>query len=256
MSASDTLVLAWHGTRHPDGRVVPELVRRRVARLLPGVEVRNGWVDLVDPALADVLAEVGDCTLVPCFLAAGYHVQYDIPEAAAASGHHVEVTRHIGGLLVDALLDRLAEAGGAGDAVVLAAAGSKRPNALAEIDAVAAGLEALLGVPVIPGNVYMTKPSVADAVARLRAEGHEDVVVAPYLLSDGLWADHVAGLGARVAAPLGDHPRIAEAVVDLTRRPGRVIAPRRFAASFAGAVAGPAVQLTPSAQTSRFLGEH
>ncbi|HMR49472.1 MAG TPA: CbiX/SirB N-terminal domain-containing protein [Arachnia sp.] len=212
---SDTLVLAWHGTRHPEGETIPELVRRRVAGLLPGTRVVNGWVDLHETTLADVLAGLGDATVVPCFLAAGYHVQYDIPEAAAASGHRVEVTRHIGGLLTDAVIERLAEAGGPGDAVVLAAAGSKRPNALAEIDAVAAELEERLGVPVVPGNVYMARPSVADAVARLRAEGHRDVAVATYLLSHGLWADRIAGLGVRVAEPFGDHPLVAQVVARL-----------------------------------------
>ena len=215
MSNPNNLVLAWHGTRHPEGTRVPELVRRRVAGLMPDAHVVNGWVGLIEPTLSDVLAQVGDAPVVPCFLAAGYHVRHDIPEAAAASGHHVEVTRHIGGLLTDAIIERLAEAGGAGDAVVLAAAGSKRPNALAEIDAVAAELEERLGVPVVPGNVYMARPSVADAVDRLRAEGHRDVVVAPYLLSQGLWSERIAGLGVRVAEPLGDHPLVARAIADL-----------------------------------------
>ncbi|MDF1487466.1 sirohydrochlorin chelatase [Tessaracoccus caeni] len=228
MSTSHTVVLAWHGTRHPDGTVVPELVRRRVARLLPDARVVNGWVDLIEPTLSDVLAQVGDATVVPCFLAAGYHVRHDIPEAAAASGHHVEVTRHIGGLLTDAVIERLAESGGPGDAVVLAAAGSKRPNALAEIDAVAAELEERLGVPVVPGNVYMARPSVADAVDRLRAEGHRRITVAPYLLSQGLWSERIEGLGVRVAEPLGDHPMVAQAIVGL-------VAPRLAAVEFLAA---------------------
>lgn len=215
MNTTENLVLAWHGTRHPDGQVIPELVRRRVAALLPGTRVSNGWVDLMEPALPDLLARVGDATVVPCFLAAGYHVQHDIPAAAVASGHHVEVTRHIGGLLADAVVERLAEAGGPGDAVVLAAAGSRRPCALAEIDAVAADLQKRLGVPVVPGNVYMAAPSVADAVTRLRAEGHRDIAVATYLLSHGLWAERIAGLGVRIAEPFGDHPLVAQVIARL-----------------------------------------
>lgn len=223
MSASRNLVLAWHGTRHPDGQVIPELVRRRVENLLPGTRVVNGWVDLLEPELSDVLAQTGDATVVPCFLAAGYHVRHDIPEAAEASGHHVGVTRHIGGLLVDAVIERLAEAGGPGDAVVLAAAGSKRPNALAEIDAVAAELEERLGVPVVPGNVYMARPSVADAVARLRTEGYRDVSVASYLLSHGLWSERIAGLGVRIAEPIGDHPLIPQVIARLAAPRGATV---------------------------------
>ncbi len=210
--STGSLVLAWHGTRHPDGEGVAERVADRVARGLPGVDVRVGWVDLHPRTLPLVLAEAGDATLVPCFLSAGYHVRHDVPEAVAASGHRVAVTTHLGGALTGAVADRIAEAGGPGDGVVLAAAGSLHADALAEVEAVADELAGRLGVRVVAAYVYSARPGVAEAVASLRAAGAEDLLIAPYALAPGLWADRVAGLGTRIAQPLGDHPAVASAI--------------------------------------------
>ena len=46
MSAADTLVLAWHGTRNPAGHAVIATITDRVAALLPGVDVHTAWVDV------------------------------------------------------------------------------------------------------------------------------------------------------------------------------------------------------------------
>ena len=209
MSPTDTLVLAWHGSRNPAGKALIERITARVAGLLPGVAVHTAWVDIEPELLPETLARVGECTVVPCFLASGYHVTHDVPQAAASVPWPVRVTPHLGGSLHRALLDRVAEAGGPGDAVVLAAAGSKSPAALAEVDAVAARLAAALGVPVTVGNIYLSEPSVADAVAALRQAQGTDVLVLPYTLAPGLWCERVAGLGVRVAEPLGDHADVA-----------------------------------------------
>ncbi len=209
MSTADTLVLAWHGSRNPAGRELIERIARRVAGRLPGRAVHVAWVDIEPVQLAETLAEVGDCVLVPCFLAAGYHATHDVPEAVASVPHEVLVTPHLNGALDGVLLDRVREAGGAGDAVVLAAAGSKSPVAAAEVDATAARLAVALGVPVTVGNIYQSAPSVTDAVAA--ASG--DVLVLPYALAPGLWGERIAGLGARVADPLGDHDGVTAAIV-------------------------------------------
>lgn len=213
LSAADTLILAWHGSRNPAGRDLIERIARRVSGRLPGVDVRVAWVDIEPIQLAETLAEVGDCVLVPCFLAAGYHATHDVPEAVASVPHDVVVTPHLNGALDRVLLDRVREAGGPGDAVVLAAAGSKSPVATAEIDATAARLSFALGVPVAVGNIYQSEPSVSDAVARLHRDA-ADVLVLPYALAPGLWGERIAGLGARVAAPLGDHDGVTAAILD------------------------------------------
>ena len=66
MSAADTLVLAWHGSRNPAGRELIERIARRVSGRLPGRAVHVAWVDIEPVQLAETLAEVGDC--VRCML--------------------------------------------------------------------------------------------------------------------------------------------------------------------------------------------
>ena len=61
------------------------------------------------------------------------------------------------------------------------------------------------------GNIYLSEPSVADAVALRQAQG-TDVLVLPYTLAPGLWCERVAGLGVRVAEPLGDHADVAAGI--------------------------------------------
>ena len=83
-----------------------------------------------------------------------------------------------------------------------------------------------LGVPVTVGNIYQSEPSVSDAVAA--ASG--DVLVLPYALAPGLWGERIAGLGARVAAPLGDHEGVTAAIVErYVGAVGRTEAPRAAA---------------------------
>ncbi len=221
MSTTETLVLAWHGSRNPAGRELIERITGRVGALLPGVTIHTAWVDIEPVLLPETLAAVGDCTVVPCFLAAGYHVTHDVPQAVASVPHEVVVTPHLGGALHRALLSRVAEAGGPGDAVVLAAAGSKRPEALAEVAVVAFRLEAALGVPVRVGNIYLSEPSVAEAVESLRQAQGPDVIVLPYTLAPGLWGERIARLGVRVAEPLGDHAEVAAAIVGRFRAAAR-----------------------------------
>ena len=119
-------------------------------------------------------------------------------------------------LLAVALADRLAEAGWRpGDAVVLAAAGSSDPDAVASVHRQAALLAAELGGPVTVGFGSAAEPDVATAVAAARAGGPGRVAVAPYLLAPGFFANRLRDAGADVlAAPLGAHP----AVVDLVLR--------------------------------------
>lgn len=209
MNATDTAVLAWHGSRNPAGRRLIERITRRVAGLLPGVATHIAWVDVEPVLLAQTLAAVGDCTVVPCFLTAGYHVSHDIADAAASAPGEVRVTPHLGGSLHQALLARIAQAGGPGKAVVLASAGSASPAARDEVEMVAARLAGALGVPVRVGTIYQSGPSVADAVA---STGETDVLVVPYLLAPGLWCGRLAVLDVRVADPLGDHPDVAAAI--------------------------------------------
>ncbi|MGH4021522.1 MAG: sirohydrochlorin chelatase, partial [Pseudonocardiaceae bacterium] len=86
-----TSVVVAHGTRDSSGvAVARELAATAGSRL--------AFVDVLGPSLREVLASVrGPVTVVPAFLAAGYHVRVDVPREVAASGRRdVTVTRPLG----------------------------------------------------------------------------------------------------------------------------------------------------------------
>lgn len=211
---SPDLVLAMHGTRSEAGQQVANELLTAVAAALPGVTVHLGWADVLRPTLTETLTGLGDAVVVPGFLTAGYHVTSDLPAAVEAAGGRARLTRLIGPGLIAAVADRLLAAGGLGDAVVLAHAGSARRRALAEVAEAARQLAGLIGRPVVPGYITAAEPSVADAVAGLRAAGHRRVAVAAYLLAPGVFAGRLHSVGADVvSAPIGVHPLVVEAVI-------------------------------------------
>lgn len=202
-----------HGTRSAAGQAVAAELADAVAAALPGVDVHLGWADVLTPTLTQTLSELDDAVVVPAFLTAGYHVTSDLPAAIEASGGRARLAGLIGPGLVDAVADRLRQTGRPYDAVVLAAAGSKRRRALDEVGVAARQLAALVGRPVVAAFVTAAEPTVADAVAALRASGHGRVAVASYLLAPGVFADRLHEAGADVvSAPIGVHPLVVEAV--------------------------------------------
>lgn len=213
--APPDLVLALHGTRSDEGvRVARRLVDAVAAEAAP-VRVRLGWADVLRPSLSETLAELGEVIVVPGFLTTGYHVTSDLPAAIHAAGGRARLAGHIGPGLIAAVADRLVQAGGPGDAVVLAAAGSKRAGSLAAVRAAAAELAVLVGRPVVPGFLTAAQPGVSDAVAGLRAAGHRQVTIAPYLLAPGVFTERLSRAGAdRVADPVGVHPLAVRAITN------------------------------------------
>lgn len=208
------LVIALHGTRHAAGRAFAEELRDAVASRLPGIEVHLGWVDIHDDLLDATLPRLGQAVVVPTFLTAGYHVEHDVPAAVAASDGRAVAAPHVGGAVLGAVRSRLLEAGPLGDAVVLAAAGSLRANALDEVDAVARALSESIGRPVRVGYLYAAEPTVDQAVAFLREQGLADITVATYALGPGLYQDRLSALDVRaVAHPIGVHPRLVDIIV-------------------------------------------
>jgi sirohydrochlorin ferrochelatase len=207
------LVLAMHGTNSTAGQQVAGDLMLAVAARLPGVEVHLGWADVLTPTLTETLTAVGDAVVVPGFLTAGYHVTSDLPAAIQAAGGRARLAGLIGPALVEAVADRLRAAGGPGDAVVLAAAGSKRPRSVAEVNEAAAQLSGLVGRPVVPAFLTAAQPSVTEAVAQLRASGHDRISIASYLLAPGVFSERLHACGAdMVSDPIGVHPLVVEAV--------------------------------------------
>ncbi|GGT48085.1 sirohydrochlorin chelatase [Streptomyces purpureus] len=225
-SGPPPLIAVAHGSRHPGAVTAVQALLDRVRELRPGLDVRLGHIELNAPLLDHTLAGVdGDAVLVPLLLSRGYHVTHDLPAAALAAPHaRVRIARPLGPhpLLVEALRDRLVEAGWRaedGDSgaagVVLAAAGSRDPASAADTRRTAALLgERLGGVPVVPAYASAAAPSVPAAVRALAARGRHHIAVASYFTAPGLFATRSAAAApGPAAAPLGDHPAVARLVL-------------------------------------------
>ncbi|MFH8889105.1 MULTISPECIES: sirohydrochlorin chelatase [unclassified Streptomyces] len=217
-----TLVAVAHGSRDPRAPRTVLALLERVRELRPRLDVRLGHVELNQPLLGDALSGLpagGEAVLVPLLLGRGTHVKRDLPAAAARAGHlRVRVAAPLGPhpLLVEALYERLLEAGWTpGTAVVLAAAGSRDPDSAADTGRGAALLsERLDGVPVVPAYASAAAPGVPDAVRALASRGHHRIAVASYFAAPGRFsAACAAAAPGPAAAPLGDHPALARLVL-------------------------------------------
>jgi sirohydrochlorin ferrochelatase len=213
------LLLVAHGSRDDAADACIRRLAGAVRAELPGAPVQVGYVDVRPPTVADAVAEMDGAVVVPAFLASGYHVRTDLPAQLAACGAPPErfrVTPAVGPdpLLARAALARLTDAGWrAGDAVVLAAAGSSDAHAVAEVRAAGRQLAALVGRPVRVGYAATGTPRVENLVEGLRRAG-ERVAVATWLLAPGVFHTRLTESGADVvSAPLGEHPDVVAAVV-------------------------------------------
>jgi sirohydrochlorin ferrochelatase len=213
-----SLVLVAHGTRKQQGvEMVGDIADRVSASLRRRVHV--SFVDVLGPSPSEVLAQVPDepVVLVPAFLSRGYHVISDIPTHVVASGHpDVTVTEALGPgpQLVRVLADRLVESGWRrDDSVILTAAGTSDRGAQRDLHTMATWLSAVTGSRVELAFAATGTPRVADAVAAMRRRGRGRVVVASYLLSEGLFQDRLRASGADlVTAPLGTHPGLVRLI--------------------------------------------
>ncbi|MDV6013849.1 sirohydrochlorin chelatase [Haloechinothrix sp. LS1_15] len=250
------LVLVAHGSRDPAGARAITALAREVRRRIDPVGVRVAYADVRAPSVTDVLAEAAwdgeGAVVVPAFLGSGYHVRADIPAQIAASGHdRALLAAPVGPApeLVGVLLDRLAAVGyRAGDRVVLAAAGSSDPRALASTHDMAYLLATRLGTPVRIGYAATARPPIAELVRQERGRGR--VAVASWLLAPGLFQRALAACEAdAVADPLCALP--PGGAVDIPSRLVEVIE-RRYRAACHGAGDHQAPVVAPAA--SRRLG--
>jgi len=257
-----------------------ELVRGRAGRSRwPEPDIRTAFLGHAAPSVGQVLSALagpqdvcvrthtlpgspdlcvrthrlpGAVVVLPLLLTAAYHSEVDLPallaEASAARpGLDIRYGDPLGPdpLLLRALDRRMAEAGAAAwpaaeTSVVLAAAGSARPESNEVIAALARQWQAARGWrAVVPAFAAAAAPSPAEAVASLRRAGARRVVVATYLLAPGFFADRIAAsslaAGAvAVSAALGAAPEVAALVVrryeQALARPAAATAPAQAAA--------------------------
>ncbi|MER7176929.1 CbiX/SirB N-terminal domain-containing protein, partial [Streptomyces mesophilus] len=175
------LVLVGHGSRNPATLATVKVLRERIRELRPGLSVRLGHIEIDEPLLPDTLADLAaegtaEAVLVPLLLSRGFHVKHDLPAAARAAALRTRIAEPLGEhpLLIEALYDRLVEAGWPGEAqmterirrgsgVVLAAAGSRDPESAAGTRRIAGQLAERLGVPVVAAYACAAAPAVPAA---------------------------------------------------------------------------------------------
>jgi sirohydrochlorin ferrochelatase len=274
------LLVVAHGSRDPRHAATVHALTGRVRAARPGLRVVTGFLDHCAPPVAGVLdrlaAEgVREVVALPLLLTRAFHAKADIPAvlAEAAAAHPRLTVRQAGvlgpsPLLPRALERRLAQAGlpgaelfdtalpGTGPAaaplspaaraeraetgIVLAAAGSSDPEAIAVIADIAREWWHTGWCAVRPAFASAHLPRTADAVRELRAAGARRVAVAPYVVAPGFLPDRIAAsareAGADVLAPvLGDAPELAAL---LLRRYDEACAENRWSAACPGAFSG------------------
>lgn len=202
------LVMAAHGTRDAEGAATCRRFVDRVAARLPGVRVRDGYVELVDPPISEALEEVlkeregkaqePRAVVVPLMIGTGSHVREDIPEAIAEGtsrvpGAHASYGRYLGHdpRLLSVLIRRFREACGEdwspdGVGVVLVGRGTSLPRANADHAALARLFQEASGAAcVLPGFIQVTHPTVSEALGQIATLGFHRVVVVPNFLFPG-----------------------------------------------------------------------
>lgn len=218
------LIACSHGTDDAEGRRVVRGIVDGIIAARPGLDVREAFVDVQEPALptvVDALPAGRRAVIVPLLLSAGFHTGVDIVEATRLRPGDVVAATPLGPdcRLSAIVTERMRGAGvRAGDAVVLAAAGSSRPEAAAAVTTVANGVRARWPGRLAVGYGAGAQPRVPAAVSALREEpatASSRVVIASYLLAPGYFHDRLHEAGAElVTAPLGPDPRLALIALD------------------------------------------
>ena len=85
---TSALVLFAHGARDPDWRIPFQRIQQRVSARCPGVTVELAFLELMPPALDEVLERLvatghSKITIAPLFMAQGGHLKQDLPRLLA-----------------------------------------------------------------------------------------------------------------------------------------------------------------------------
>lgn len=199
MGQETVMIACAHGTNSAQGQARINELRAEIAALRPGLSVLEAYVDVQEPALPDVLAAVAPgvpVVVVPLLLTVGFHIQVDIAQAAdsrsgSLAARPLGPDPRLAGLLDRRLGDLPADWG-----IVLAAAGSSRPEAAEQIEVLAADLAVRRPQRIVAAYGASASPSVPEAVAQLRADGAAGVAIASYLLAPGYFHDQLSQAGA------------------------------------------------------------
>ncbi|MFE1795674.1 sirohydrochlorin chelatase [Streptomyces sp. NPDC059517] len=226
------LLVIAHGSRDPRHAATVHALVRQVRARRPGVRVETGFLEFNLPSVSGKLESlaaegVRDVVALPLLLTRAFHAKADIPSVLSEAPARLRIRQaEVLGpspLLTAALERRLYEAGlspadKSSTGVVLAAAGSTDPGAIAVIAEIAREWRRTGWCAVRPAfaSAAASLPRTEDVVRSLRALGCARVVVAPYFLAPGRLPDRVArgaGEADLVAPVLGAAPEVARVVL-------------------------------------------
>ena len=91
------IILFAHGSRDAEWARPFEKMASSLARIDPGSEIRNAYLELMKPSLDEAIADlvasgVDAIRVVPVFLGYGGHIKQDLPDLIAAANPKVKVT--------------------------------------------------------------------------------------------------------------------------------------------------------------------
>ena len=180
------LVATSHGTADPGGQAAVAALVDAVRRRLPDVDVRDAFVDVQQPDLDAVIADVaGPATVVPLLVSPGFHVRVDVARATMTPGVGAAPTLGPDPRLTAVLVRRLLSVGADdADTIVLGSAGSSDPVALECFERIARDLSTAIGQIVPVGYVGGSGRPLADVVRAART-GDRRVVVSSLLMAPG-----------------------------------------------------------------------
>jgi sirohydrochlorin cobaltochelatase len=221
-----------HGSRDAGAQQVVQDLLVMAAGLRPGLRAEAAYVDNASPSIRSAVSRLvaegeRDVTVVPLLLGAASHSKTDVAASVqAARFDHPGVVLRYGRplgphpVVVDVLARRLAEAGVTDLPVVLVAGGSLDPDANAGVAATARLLWEGRDFPTVDvAFVSTTRPTVPEALERLRAQGHRTVALARYFLGPGYLPTQVGLQASEVdvevvlSAPLGASEGLASLVL-------------------------------------------
>lgn len=245
-STSDGLLVVGHGTLDAGGVGEFHEIVAEIARRLDQFAVQGCFLEMASPAIAEgyetlVARGVSRVSVVPLLLFAAQHVRRDIPAAVsrAASrfqGLETRFTSHLGchPKIIELSRLRFREAicgrmqvDPCETLAIVVGRGSRDLRATQEM----LHLVELLQDPNVASHfeaafLAMEQPMLAARLAELAPSAFRRIVLQPHLLLPGVLVDRTrqvaeaasARLGGTeivITAPLGPHPLVAEAVVDI-----------------------------------------
>ena len=236
MVATAPLIAVAHGSRDPRSAATMHAAVERIRAARPGLDVRLCFLDLnapsVDQVIDGVAAQGHDAAVVaPLLLGSAFHARVDLPGMlAVARARHPRLTlvqadvlgtdNRLAGAVRRRVIDTGADPFDDRLGIAVAAVGSSSGSANAltgrVVGRIAAGTRWRMRICFATA----TRPTVAEALSGLRAEGAERFVVAPWFLAPGLLTDRVAAAaeatasGTVVAQTIGAHPWLVDVVLD------------------------------------------